>query len=72
MPNAFARLRAVLPCALLILLAVPMTASASVVHGTKKSDRLVGTTGADTIRAKAGSDKIDGRGGADRIFAGAG
>ena len=51
MPNAFARLRALLPCALLILLAVPMTASAATVRGTKKADHLVGKTGADTISA---------------------
>ena len=68
MPTALARWRAALPCAALILLCSSTSASAEVMRGTPKADRLIGSAAADTLRGRAGADVLDGRGGNDRIF----
>src|SRR3954451_21223303 len=72
MSKARARFRAALPCAALILLALPVTASGAVYRGTAKADHLIGSAKADTLSGRAGADVLDGRGGRDRVFGGAG
>jgi hypothetical protein len=53
--------------ALAIVCAVGAPAAARVFHGTKKSNRVSGTSKADVIRLGAGDDRARGRGGNDRI-----
>ena len=72
MPYAFARFRAALPCAVLMLVALPTVAQAAVMRGTSKADKLIGSAAKDSISARAGADVIDGRAGADRLNGGAG
>jgi Ca2+-binding RTX toxin-like protein len=56
-----------LALALAIVGAVGAPAAARVFNGTKKSNRVSGTSKADVIRLGAGNDRARGRGGGDRI-----
>jgi hypothetical protein len=73
MPNAQLRLHLPLSLSLAALgLAVgavlPDPASAKVVRGSAKADRLVGTSHADVIEGGRGDDLINGLAGADRLY----
>ena len=72
MPNALARWRVALPCVVLLSLALAQTASAAVMRGTPKADRLIGSPASDTIRALAGRDLLLGKAGRDILVGGRG
>jgi Ca2+-binding RTX toxin-like protein len=60
--------RALVACALLVLVATP--ALAAVLEGTRGDDVLVGTSAHDQIDGRAGDDEISGRGGNDNLLMG--
>jgi Ca2+-binding RTX toxin-like protein len=57
---------------LVALVALPASASAKTIVGTKHADRVMGTSKADTIKLKGGSDRAKARGGEDRVIGGGG
>jgi hypothetical protein len=57
---------------LVALVALPASASAKTIVGTKQADRVKGTNKADTIKLKRGRDRAKARGGEDRVIGGGG
>jgi len=57
-----------LSAGIIVAVATIVPASADLVVGTAKSERLHGTIHADTIKGRGGADRIHASAGADRIF----